>query len=219
MIYIVSPKGEVVYNKSGAPMGKGLNQVLTKGLADAGAEPVDPLDPVKPPADVSDKEVFAAIRLANQLLSRKQTEKAVAAIAPFFNLVEDKPTTPTSKAITGITKRLTKTGQSELDAAKKKLVTKGQAFFGLLALIKSNRIYGELPALRPEFEKELATFRDDPDKAKIVAQAELIDRGREQEDGGNRTAAIAAYREVVEKHPGTFAAKLCSAKLNQLSGG
>jgi len=213
MIFIVSSDGREIYNGSGVPRGDGLKRVLMMGVEQAGVS-----KDTQPEAFPD--ELIAPTQRASSELARKQPVRAVQTIKPYLDRIEQAAVSehPAAKSFVELVDRLTELGRADLEAAERKLSAKGKAYYGLLALVKTNRTYGDLPALRDDITQRLNGFRNDLQKGKLVAQAEWIDRGRAHEDHGNRQEAAHIYREVISTYPDTLAAKLCQTRIEELGG-
>jgi hypothetical protein len=222
MIFIVSATGEEIYNKSGAPAGDGLKKLLEMGIQAAGVpEKEEEAAPeVAAGGSAISRDFMRAARRASLLVLRKKPSMAIDAMAPHFDQLEQLKESNHSSARTfvRIMEDLTSEGSAELEAARTKLGTKGQGYFGLLALVRTNRIYGKLPALAEGIQEEMDAIAADERKAPFIAHAELIDEGRQLEDEGKKADAIETYKLVISRYPETFSAKLCQKKLSQLEG-
>jgi thiol-disulfide isomerase/thioredoxin len=218
MIYFVSATGEVLHKQSGAPSGQGLNRLLLQVAAQAGPAVANQGAVAKKGPN---EEMVAAVREANQLITARKIPQAVEVIVPYADQIKAaaRSNQPAEKLLVRIFNELNHGGEASLRAAKKKLADDEKQFFGLLALMKTRREYGALPAVGPKVDAELDAFRDDPKMESWLKQAEMIDEGRAAETPDDNGDAIAKYRKVIQAYPHSIGSKLCSMRIEQLDAG
>jgi len=218
MIYFVSSTGEVLHKQSGAPSGQGLNRLLLQVAAQAGPAVAKQGGDAN---DGPDKEMVAAVREANQLITERKIPQAVEVIVPYADQIKEaaKPKHAAEKLLVQVIAKLNRSGEASLRAAKKKLKDDEKQFFGLLALMKTKREFGSLPAVGPKVDGELDVYRGDPKMESWLVQAEMIDDGRAAENPEDNDDAVAKYRKVIQAYPDTIGSKLCSMRIEQLDAG
>ncbi len=202
LIYIVSSEGKEIYNKSGAPQGDGLKQLLTMGIAETGGP-----KKVGPERDA----LLAAARKIEALAERGKKAEAIAAIAPYAAAAADHE--KLGPLLAGWVKEAT----GELEKAQTQLASADDALSGLLAVLAVERVYGRLPAVKEPVEKLLSEIKKDEDKKDLLRQAEAIDKARALEDRESARGAVAAYKTVIARYPDTPAAGWAQKRLDELA--
>ena len=214
MLLISDTDGKTVDVINGAPQGKKLPQFILAGLEKAGAAQAAKPNR-KPPRtqpggdapDTDDQENAAAVaREVGAFLREKKYAAAVAALVPHA----DSDDRTVKRLVTSLNSRA---GRMLSKATRQLAQDKTQQIKGALEIVRVYRVFGELPALSDRFDSALAKIRKVDG---LLAQAEVIDRGRAAEESGDTEAAIEAYKKVVGDFPDTAAAKLCTVRLEQL---
>jgi hypothetical protein len=213
MLFIVSSSGQVLYNNSGAPSGPQLPGLLQRGLQEN-----------RRVAEAKSLEAAKQRRLianaAAALVEQQKYGEAIGVLKPL--LTKQTPVTPMADGDDGamlveLHSRLQQLGHTHLDKAKRYLADEQHRLFGLLALAKTRRIFGDLPGLSAAVDGLLEQVRQDPQLASGLSQAELIDRGRAAEQAGDPEAAIEIYEQVAAAYRGSLAERLCEVRIKQLT--
>jgi tetratricopeptide (TPR) repeat protein len=202
LIYIVDAEGKEVYNKSGAPQGDGLKQLLTMGITQTGGP-----KKIGPERDA----MIAAMRKIETLLERGKKAEAIAAAAPHAAKAAE------HDKLGPMIQEWTKEAAAELEKARKQLDSADEVLPGILAALAVGRVYGELPGVKEPLDKMLANVRNDSKKADLLEQAHALEKAQGLEERESKRGAVAAYRTVINRYPDTPAAQLAQKRLEELS--
>lgn len=210
LIYIVGSDGKEIYNKSGAPQGDGVKQLLAMGIAQTGGpKKIEPERPGK--TAPGGKNVLAGMmRKIDALLARDKKAEVIALVAPHAEQAAG------DEKLGPMIRQWTKEATDELDKAKTQLASADDALAGLAAVLATERVYGRLPGVKEPAAKLLDEVKQDPQKKELLAQAEALDKARALEDRGSERGAAAAYRGVIAKYPDTPAAQLAQKRLDAM---
>jgi hypothetical protein len=213
MIFIVSSKGEVIYNDSGAPSGRQLPDLLKRGLRRNDSR-------VQEDRPEPSGEQWRAVANAAELVDQAKYAGAIQVLAPYLS----EPPAPSSPAaehddsLAAVTSRLVQMGRERLASGQRALEDERTRLHGMLAILKARRIFGTLPELKDPFEEACQRLHEDPRTSELVPQVEWIDRGRASEQSGDYAAAMETYRQVAETFPETLGARLCRLRVQQIVG-
>lgn len=201
LVFVVRADGKQIYGKAGAP--KALPQFLAAALKLSGKIPTrGQLIRLRKSAETAKESIDGGdIAKAAVILSRSNAEGSFAA-----------PAVKLQKLAAGLTEK----GKKALAEAQKKIKSEKTAFEGLLELVQIERHYGRLADLRKSIRLALRDARKDAGLRSLLLQANAVDRAREYEDEKNVKRALIAWKQVVEKHPDTPAAKLASERIKAL---
>jgi len=206
LIYIVSAEGKEIYNKSGAPPGDGVKQLLAMGIEQTGG--MKKLDAEKP----GGKDTLAGLmRRIDALLARDKKAEVIALVAPHAEQAA------AHEKLGPMIQQWTKEATDELERAKTQLDSADEAVAGLVAVLATQRVYGELPGVKEPLAKLLDEVKQDAQKQGLLEQAEALDKARALEDRGSARNAAAAYRAVISKYADTPAAQLAQKRLDDLT--
>jgi tetratricopeptide (TPR) repeat protein len=204
IIYIVRADGEVLYNKSGAPQGAALPQLLN-GLRQQAGESIS--------AKQAEK-MNQAVASANQALEAGDVAQAVALVAPFANL--ESYARPAVDARTLVDK-LTEEAKTAIGQADDQLDSEADALTGAVAFVRLARVYKRLPAV-VRLVSDAKKQHKDPALKPLFTQASLIDKAQVLAEQGQSQKAIQALQSVATKYPDTPAAALAQARIVELGG-
>lgn len=200
-VYVVRADGKQIYGQSGAP--PALPQFLAAALKQSGVIP-------------SRAQLLRLTRTAEtvkKLVDDKQTEKAILLLnRTKFDGMFAAP----AVALQKVSAELTKQGQTALAESQKKLKDEKTAFDGAMQLVYAQRVYGKLPALRKVYTIAMRDARKDATARELLQQAQYIDRAKEYEEQNKTAQAMAAWKLVAEKFPGSAAAQLAAARIKEL---
>ena len=204
LIYIVSAEGKEIYNKSGAPQGDGVKQLLAMGIEQTGG-------PKKIEVEKPGRDVLAGMmRKIDALLARDKKAEVIALVAPHAEKAAG------HEKLGPMIQQWTKEATDELDKAKTQLASADEAVAAIVAILGTQRVYGELPGVKEPLAKLLDDVKQDPQKKDSLQQAEALDKAHALEDRGSSRNAAAAYRGVISKYPDTPAAQLAQKRLDDL---
>ena len=210
-IFIVNSQGFQLYSKSGIPPGNELQQNLQIGIQQTGGAKKLPSDE---PAAKDDRRLKIVLRRTRQLIASGRPDQAIEILNGYGARQED---VEPPESLTRMLEKLTGEGRAELEKAQGKLDDDQGSLVGILALVRAQRIYGQLTELEEEFQQALGEFLADSELAELVEQAKQIDQGRSAEDEKNVRKAVMVYRRVISDYPDTLAASLCSVRIQQIS--
>jgi hypothetical protein len=202
LIYIVSAEGKEIYNKSGAPQGDGLKELLSTGIEQTGGP--KQLGPQR-------EAMVAAARKIEMLAQRGKKAEAIAAAAPYAAAAAD------HEKLGPIVETWNQEAAEKLQKAQSMLASADEAFSGVLTVVTVQRVYGPLPGVKEQVEELLETIQQTPDQQEMMELAKAIDKGRALEDRENVRGAMAAYKAVAARHPDTPAAAWAENRLQELS--
>ena len=210
-IFIVNSQGFPLYSKSGIPPGNELQQNLQIGIQQTGGAKKLPSNEL---AAKDDRRLKIVLRRTRQLIASGRPDQAIEILNGYGARQED---AAPPESLTRMLEELTGEGRAELEKAQGKLDDDQGSLVGILALVRAQRIYGQLTELEEEFQQVLGEFLADSELAELVEQAKQIDQGRLAEDEKNVRKAVMAYRRVISDYPDTLAASLCSVRIQQIS--
>lgn len=228
MIFIVSSEGEEIYNRSGAPQGDALVELLMRGIQETGG--VKTPGAAGPGRQDNPRTTLIAVR---RLLARDDPAAAIELLVP---AVESQPTGAPAAGVAGgeaaagsrrrmdpqtqlhqLLEELEETAAGELQGAIGDLATQN-TLVGAVRLLRVERLYGGLPAVKPSLAEAFERLLSQPDGQSLIDQARMIDKARRFEERRNTRAAVAAYHDVIAAHPQTRAAQLSQQRVQQLTG-
>lgn len=219
---IAAPDGTPVQVSLGSPQGKGLPQMLQQAMAKLGMAAVAPADKdgkAKEPrvqkntVKEKDPEIEArlvAMREARKLLREKKTAEAVAVVASYA----DQPRSADS--LSSVLNSLEKEGHAQVASAREQMEKPDRLVVGAVALVKSQRLYGKLPAVEKEINSALEILAKDPHGKEIRKQAEAVDKGRALDEAGDASAAVEVYQDVVTQFANTQVASMAAKRIKLL---
>jgi hypothetical protein len=213
MVFIVSSSGQAIYHDSGAPSSARLAEILRQGLRENSTHLEVQL------ARVAQQRQLAA-RKAADLVDQREYREAIQVLKPYFSDDQHSQTgaAAAEDSLGAVRSRLRQLGRTYLEKASKYLSDDQNQLFGLLALAKTRRVFGELPELTAQADQLFQQVQQDSEMTDELSQAELIDRGRAAEQSGDYTAAMAIFRQTAAAYRGTLAERLCAVRLKQLAG-
>jgi hypothetical protein len=214
MLFIVSSTGRLIYNDSGAPRGDQLAQILKEGLRENAALR-------KAASQQGWRKRKEAVSKAAKLIDSERYAEAIRTLKPHFKAPPQTPAAgdiATNPSVAELKSRLQQRGRAELDSARQYIASDEKRLFGLLALAKTRRLFADLPEVADEIDGVWSEIRQNERHQTMLEQVDLIDRGRAAEQSGDYAAAATCYREVMDEHPDSLAAKLCSVRVHQIRG-
>jgi hypothetical protein len=213
MVFIVTSKGELIYNESGAPDSPRMAQILREGLR-RNAEQAKA-------ANSSDgwKRRTQAAREANELIEQGRYAAAIEVLKPYLTAADSAhpPDAPADDdPVLPLQFRLQILGQEHLDGAQADLANDRRQIFGLLALVKTRRLFGELPGLGEKIDETTHQVWQNRQQVGWLEQVEMVDRGRAAEQAGDYGVAVNAYWKVLAEYPDSLTSRLCAARILQI---
>ena len=156
---------------------------------------------------------LAALREARKLLREKKTAEAVAAVAPYA----DKPQPP--QTLGSVIESFQKEGHNLVASAREQLEKQDRLVVGAIALVKTQRLYGKLPAVEKEIQAAFDLLAKAPQGKQIRTQAEALDKARTLDESGDTAAAIESYQHVAAKFANTQVATMATKRISILKPG
>lgn len=201
LVFVVRADGKQLYGKAGAP--RALPQFLAAALRSSGKI-------------LSRSQLLRMTKSLETVKSQIKEGKIEQAVTTISRSNAGGSFAAPAVAMQKVAAELTAKGKKALEDAQKKLKDPATAFDGLLELLQADRHYSRLPALRKPFNLAKRDVRKEAGLRKLMLQATLVDRARGHEDAGNKRSALAAWKQVVEKYPGTPAAKIAAERIKAL---
>ena len=231
-LVVAAPDGTPVEVALGSPQGKALPNLLQQALMKMGMEAgplagqgiakkdaVDKEVKEKEPrlakriAKQKDPEVEArliALREARKLLREKKIAEAVAVVASYADQ-------PRSDALGSFISSLEKEGHGQVASAREQMEKQDRLVIGAVALVKSQRLYGKLPAIEKEIDSALELLAQAPQGKQIRQQAEAVDKGRALDEAGDSAAAIEIYQKVAATFANSQVASMAEKRIKILN--
>ncbi len=216
MLFIVASDGREVYNRSGAPQGPGLNRLLKQGIEDTGG--VKTVHTAK--SRELEKRRATIVKRAKRMLGLGDAAAATKLVATLWKdkeALEKNAESPSVKELTQLVSTLVDDAEKQVTQADEKLKSASDSIIGVVALVRVERVYGELPEVKESVDERLNPLRLSEEQSELVKQAEMVDRARALEEKKSLRTAISAYKKVVDAYPDSRAAELCKLRIEQLS--